>query len=168
MPDKRNTKEITPESGRGDRIDDRQQVMMEGLPEEDITQEDPAESEYEPDTNVGAKDKQKDAATGVTRTQDGQGGREDEKDEEDADNDNTVGLHRLDDKDYSVFTRNEKRIIVLCAGICSCFSPISSQIYFPSLDVISTDLRVSNTLVNLTITSYLVSDLVRLRSKSTY
>ena len=65
--------------------------------------------------------------------------------------------HRVDGKPYSVFTHNEKRIIVLLAGLCSFFSPISSSIYFPSLDAISKDLHVSFSLVNLTITTYMVS-----------
>ncbi|RDW62538.1 hypothetical protein BP5796_10840 [Coleophoma crateriformis] len=45
--------------------------------------------------------------------------------------------HKIDDKPYSVFTHNEKKIIVLCAGLSQFFSPISGQIYFPSLDAIS-------------------------------
>ncbi len=61
------------------------------------------------------------------------------------------------DKPYSIFTHNEKRSIVLCAGLCMIFSPISGQIYFPSLDAIAKDLNVSHSLVNLTITAYLVS-----------
>jgi multidrug resistance protein len=65
--------------------------------------------------------------------------------------------HHVDEKPYSIFTHNEKRIIVICAGLCQFFSPISGQIYFPSLDAIAADLQVSSTLVNLTITAYLVS-----------
>lgn len=65
--------------------------------------------------------------------------------------------HFMDDKPYSIFTHNEKRIIVLCAGLSQFFSPISGQIYFPSLDAIAADLHVSSSLVNLTITTYLVS-----------
>lgn len=64
----------------------------------------------------------------------------------------------LDDEPYSVFNHNEKRIIVICAGVCAFFSPISGQIYFPSLDTIAKDLHVSDSLVNLTITVYLVLD----------
>ncbi|KAI9689750.1 MAG: hypothetical protein M1822_009632 [Bathelium mastoideum] len=70
---------------------------------------------------------------------------------------NVNAIHRMDDKPYSIFTHNEKRIIVVCAGACAFFSPISSQIYFPSLDTIATDLHVSSSLVNLTITTYLES-----------
>ena len=62
----------------------------------------------------------------------------------------------MDDKPFSIFTHNEKRIIIICAGVCSFFSPVSGQIYFPSLNVISADLHVSYDLVNLTITTYMV------------
>nr|POE62776.1 itaconate transport protein [Quercus suber] len=61
-----------------------------------------------------------------------------EKDDVDTEN----GGHEVDDKPFSVFTHNEKRVIVICAGVCSFFSPISGQIYFPSLDAIATDLHV--------------------------
>lgn len=63
---------------------------------------------------------------------------------------------KMDDKPYSVFTHNEKKMIILCAGLCAFFSPISGQIYFPSLDAIAADLHVSSSLVNLTITTYLI------------
>nr|POE99460.1 mfs antiporter qdr2 [Quercus suber] len=75
---------------------------------------------------------------------------------EETNRDDRDGEHQVGDKPYSIFTPNEKRIIVLLAGICSFFSPISGQIYFPSLDAISADLHVSSSLVNLTITMYLV------------
>ncbi|KAF2472723.1 MFS multidrug transporter-like protein [Lindgomyces ingoldianus] len=69
---------------------------------------------------------------------------------------NVSSDNNADDKPYSVFTHNEKRIIVLCAGLSQFFSPISGQIYFPSLNAIAADLHVSNSLVNLTITTYLI------------
>ena len=54
---------------------------------------------------------------------------------------------KMDDKPYSVFTHNEKEMIILCAGLCAFFSPISGQIYFPSLDAVAADLHVSSSLV---------------------
>lgn len=71
-------------------------------------------------------------------------------------------LHRVDTKPFSVFTDREKKLIVLCAGFCAFFSPISGQIYFPSLDVIAKDLGVSNSQINLTITVYLVGVFISL------
>ena len=71
---------------------------------------------------------------------------------------NAHAQHTIDDKPYSVFNHTEKMTIVLCAGFSAFFSPISGQIYFPSLDAIAADLHVSNSLVNLTMTTYLVSN----------
>jgi hypothetical protein len=90
----------------------------------------------------------------------------DEKNEDDAGNVNPE--YHMDDKPYSVFTHNEKKIIIFFAGLTQFFSPISGQIYFPSLDAIAADLHVSNSLVNLTITTYLVSAFVRSRPQFTY
>lgn len=81
-------------------------------------------------------------------------------DEEAAIGNNEAPLHRIDSKPYSVFTHGEKRLIIFCAGVCSFLSPISAQIYFPALNQISADLGVSYDLVNLTITTYLVSDVL--------
>ena len=64
--------------------------------------------------------------------------------------------HDIDEKPYSVFTYNEKRLIALCCGMAAFFSPVSGQIYFPSLPSIAKDLNVSMTLVNFSITSYIV------------
>lgn len=64
------------------------------------------------------------------------------------------------DKPFSIFTPNEKKFIMLCAGICAFFSPVSGQIYFPSLGAIARDLDVSYDLVTLTITTYLVCDVL--------
>ncbi|KAJ2976911.1 hypothetical protein NUW58_g7971 [Xylaria curta] len=57
---------------------------------------------------------------------------------------------------YSIFTTNEKRAIVLFASVGAFFSPLSAQIYFPALDVLSRDLGVSVTEVNLTVTTYMI------------
>lgn len=58
--------------------------------------------------------------------------------------------------DYSVFTRSQKRFIVFMASWAGFFSPVSSQIYFPALNTLAKDLHVSNSLINLTLTSYMV------------
>jgi hypothetical protein len=42
------------------------------------------------------------------------------------------------------------------------FSPLSSLTYFPALTMISQDLNVSMTLINLTLTSYMVGILCSL------
>lgn len=62
---------------------------------------------------------------------------------------------------WSVWTPTQKKLIILAAGISSFFSPISAQIYFPALNTIAADLKVSNSLVNLTLTTYMVGLLPR-------
>ncbi|RMZ82391.1 hypothetical protein DV737_g2066, partial [Chaetothyriales sp. CBS 132003] len=57
---------------------------------------------------------------------------------------------------HSVFTPNQKRFIVFMASFAGFFSPVSGQIYFPALNDLAHDLRVSNTLINLTLTSYMI------------
>ncbi|MCJ1408132.1 hypothetical protein MMC19_002205 [Ptychographa xylographoides] len=57
---------------------------------------------------------------------------------------------------YSTFTTNTKKLIILTASLAAFFSPLTSQIYFPALNTISADLKVSNTLINLTVTTYMI------------
>ncbi|KAJ5473925.1 Kynureninase [Penicillium sp. IBT 31633x] len=60
------------------------------------------------------------------------------------------------DVDYSVFTVKQRRYIVFMASWAGFFSPVSSQIYFPALNTLARDLHVSNSLINLTLTSYMI------------
>ncbi|KAL2272419.1 hypothetical protein FJTKL_06586 [Diaporthe vaccinii] len=57
---------------------------------------------------------------------------------------------------FHIFNRRQKWFVVIIIGVAGLFSGLSSNIYFPSLDAIARDLRVSLASVNLTITSYLV------------
>lgn len=57
---------------------------------------------------------------------------------------------------YSIFTRSQKRYIVFLAAFAGFFSPLSANIYFPALNTLATDLKVSNALINLTLTSYMI------------
>ncbi|KHN95025.1 Major facilitator superfamily domain, general substrate transporter [Metarhizium album ARSEF 1941] len=59
-------------------------------------------------------------------------------------------------KPYSVFTRWQKRAIVLGASGTAFFSPLTAQIYLPALTQLSRDLNVTNTQINLTITTYMI------------
>ncbi|KAJ6179561.1 hypothetical protein N7519_010022 [Penicillium mononematosum] len=72
--------------------------------------------------------------------------------------DGTAGTRRGDlaDVDYSVFTVSQRRYIVFMASWAGFFSPVSSQIYFPALNTLAKDLHVSNSLINLTLTSYMI------------
>lgn len=64
---------------------------------------------------------------------------------------------RTSNVEYSVFTRGQKWYIVFTASWAGFFSPVSSQIYFPALNTLARDLNVSSSLINLTLTSYMVS-----------
>jgi hypothetical protein len=57
---------------------------------------------------------------------------------------------------HSVFTKNQKRFIVVMASFGGFFSPVSASIYFPVLNALTQDLGVTSTLINLTLTSYMV------------
>lgn len=57
---------------------------------------------------------------------------------------------------HSVFTKNQKRFIVVMASWAGFFSPVSANIYFPALNELAHDLKVTSTLINLTLTSYMV------------
>jgi hypothetical protein len=103
---------------------------------------------------------QNDLAIDPIKADQGQAGQDEQADKMNGDvSDNVNPLYQVDDRPYSAFSHNEKKITIICAGLCAFFSPISGQIYFPSLTVIASDLKVSDTLVNLTITIYLVSDI---------
>jgi len=58
---------------------------------------------------------------------------------------------------YSVYKVWQKRTIILAAAVAGFFSPLSSTIYLPALTTLADAEHVSNSLINLTITSYLVS-----------
>lgn len=60
------------------------------------------------------------------------------------------------DKPYSSFTQRQKYLIVLCATLGGLFSPFTTQIYFPALTTIASDLGVTISQVNLTITTYMI------------
>jgi multidrug resistance protein len=57
---------------------------------------------------------------------------------------------------YSVFSAWEKRFIVFMVSVASFFSPVSANIYFPALNSLAEEYRVSTTLINLTITMYMI------------
>ena len=57
---------------------------------------------------------------------------------------------------YSVFNERQRRFIVVMVACGGFFSPLSANIYFPALTALSADLRVSNELINLSLTSYMI------------
>ena len=57
---------------------------------------------------------------------------------------------------FSVFSARERNFLVMMASLAALFSPLSANIYYPALNTLSTDLHVSLSKINLTITTYLV------------
>ena len=57
---------------------------------------------------------------------------------------------------YSSFATRQKRYIVLMVTWAAFISPTSANIYFPALNPLEVDLGVSPTLINLTLTSYMI------------
>ena len=167
--DKSNTEGITPALAGCDGDDDLHIAPIGPKdPNGDIiaSSDHPTNPTLDLKTNVLEKNEDRDATIGDSQGLDRQIEQAGEETQETAENGNVE--HQMDDKPYSAFTHNEKKIIIICVGLSQFFSPVSGQIYFPSLDAIASDLHVSNTLVNLTITTYLASDRVRLRPKYTY
>jgi hypothetical protein len=72
------------------------------------------------------------------------------------------------DPAYSVFSKREKIFIAIMASVSTFFSPLSANIYFPALNTIAVDLQISDTLVNLTVTTYMVFLRALLLQRSTY
>ncbi|KAG6035921.1 hypothetical protein E4U41_005888 [Claviceps citrina] len=57
---------------------------------------------------------------------------------------------------YSILTPWQKRSVVLGASCTSIISPLTAQIYLPALTQLSNELGVSDTQINLTITTYMI------------
>ncbi|RSL38457.1 hypothetical protein CEP53_014855 [Fusarium sp. AF-6] len=57
---------------------------------------------------------------------------------------------------YSSFSKNTKRWITAMVTTASFVSPLTANIYFPALNPIAEDLDVSVSLINITLTSYMI------------
>lgn len=57
---------------------------------------------------------------------------------------------------FSIYTRGQKLWIILLASFAATFSGFASNIYFPSIPTIASDLSSSVELINLTVTGYLI------------
>ena len=62
----------------------------------------------------------------------------------------------LIEPEFSVFTKWQKKWINFAASFAGMFSTLSSYIYYPALVPVAQELGVSITLINLTVTSYLI------------
>ncbi|KAL2133122.1 hypothetical protein VTI74DRAFT_2854 [Chaetomium olivicolor] len=61
---------------------------------------------------------------------------------------------------YSVFSKGTRRWVILMASFASFVSPMTVNIYLPALGPIAADLGVSVNLINLTLTTYMVSQAI--------
>ncbi|EFQ25824.1 major facilitator superfamily transporter [Colletotrichum graminicola] len=69
---------------------------------------------------------------------------------------NQYHQHSETEEPFSIYSKKQKWTIIVIIGLAGLFSGLSSNIYNPSLDVISRELKASASQVSLTITSYLV------------
>lgn len=58
--------------------------------------------------------------------------------------------------EWSVFSKRKKKLIIFLASWGGFFSPVSAAIYFPAIQTLAHDFDKSTSLINLTITSYMV------------
>lgn len=70
--------------------------------------------------------------------------------------DGAANANPQDDAPYSIWTYREKLAMVLLVSFMALISPMSGQIYLPALPLLARDLDVSASLINLTITTYVV------------
>ncbi|KAI0859547.1 major facilitator superfamily domain-containing protein [Xylaria cubensis] len=61
-----------------------------------------------------------------------------------------------DTEPYSIFDKRQKALIVFIAATAATVSGFASNIYFPALATVASDLDVTIELINLTVTSYLI------------
>jgi len=64
---------------------------------------------------------------------------------------------------HSIYTKNQKRMMVVAAAIASTFSPLTGNIYLPALNSVAHDLKVSNSVILLTVSFYMVSIKISIR-----
>ncbi|KAF3393679.1 Quinidine resistance protein 1 [Talaromyces pinophilus] len=62
----------------------------------------------------------------------------------------------LSQKPYTSFSTSQKWFIVSMATAASFFSPLSGQIYFPVLPVLTQNYHLSQTLLNISVTTYMI------------
>ncbi|KAK9322811.1 major facilitator superfamily domain-containing protein [Lipomyces orientalis] len=60
------------------------------------------------------------------------------------------------DVPYTVFSPSRKRAICAAATCSALFSPLATNIYFPSITDIASDLHVSVEMINITVTTYMI------------
>lgn len=72
------------------------------------------------------------------------------------DSDDVEALSRVPTAPYSAFSRRTKMWITIMVTIASVISPMTANIYFPALDSVADDLDVTTSMINLTLTTYMI------------
>ncbi|EXJ81370.1 hypothetical protein A1O3_07661 [Capronia epimyces CBS 606.96] len=62
----------------------------------------------------------------------------------------------ISQKPYTAFSNRAKWFIVIMTSMASFFSPLSGQIYFPVLPILSDNYHLSSSLINISITTYMI------------
>lgn len=57
---------------------------------------------------------------------------------------------------YSIYSQKTKTFLIISVSFMAIISPLSAAVYLPAIPQISHDLNVSPSLINLTITTYMV------------
>ena len=57
---------------------------------------------------------------------------------------------------YTIFSSRMKTFILISVSISSLISPFGATTFYPALDVLAEDLHVTPTLINLSLTTYMV------------
>src|ERR1700760_575906 len=66
--------------------------------------------------------------------------------------------HEVEEEEvYTIFSNNARRFIVFMVSVSALISPLAATMYLPALNPLAEQLNVSDSLINLTITSYMVS-----------
>ncbi|KAL4752905.1 hypothetical protein BDW72DRAFT_169896 [Aspergillus terricola var. indicus] len=62
----------------------------------------------------------------------------------------------MEPRRYSAFSNGQKRLIMIMVTLASFFSPLSGQVYYPVMPTLVENYHLSNALINLTITTYMI------------
>ncbi|RAK95876.1 MFS general substrate transporter [Aspergillus ibericus CBS 121593] len=73
-----------------------------------------------------------------------------------SDHDEAAAAAAAEEEVYSIYTGTARNLIVMTASVAGFFSPLSANIYLPALDTLADELHVSDTMINLTITTYMI------------
>lgn len=70
---------------------------------------------------------------------------------------NTMSKVETQSRPFSIFTHRQKLGIVMASATAAFFSPLTASVYLPALPAIAKEFKVSYSAINLTVTTYMVS-----------